>query len=275
MDLSPPTRTALRTTARLSALATAINSLAPTVAFLIYDLATSGWGYLLPLTVISPLVLTMVVLAPALSVAVFWASGDERHRRVALWCVALLLLAYLGVAGYTAVSNYAHTSGMTVALWSNVINTLYPVTLLAYLLLSYRGPARTTIGPASPRRSGWAWLIAPLILIALLTGTAAVFAIAEQSLRLLYLLTAGLLYGWMRQRQPMPGSTSWHTVTLLLVLPAIPDYLFDLLATTTADVPLLLPWAGPLSIGVTVAVSIAVGALIVRVFTARPAACGE
>ena len=80
MALSPPTRSALRTTARLSALLTAINSLAPTVAFLIYDMVTGGWDSMLPLAIVSPLFLAMGVLAPALSVAVFWASADERRR---------------------------------------------------------------------------------------------------------------------------------------------------------------------------------------------------
>jgi hypothetical protein len=106
------------------------------------------------------------------------------------------------------------------------------------------------------------------MLIALLTDIAAVASIAEESLGLVYLLTAGLLYGWMRRRRPMPGSTAWQTVTLLLVVPAVPAYGFDLLAANTSDV-LLLPWAAPISISITLAVALAIGALSVRAWHAH------
>jgi hypothetical protein len=66
----------------------------------------------------------------------------------------------------------------------------------------------------------------------------------------------------------MPGSTAWQTVTLLLVVPAVPAYGFDLLAANTSDV-LLLPWAAPISISITLAVALAIGALSVRAWHAH------
>lgn len=241
MALSVPARTALRTTTRVSMLVIAAGGLVPLGA-LIYSTLTSGWRA----GPDTPAYVGLALIAPLLATVGFWATGSDRHQAVALAATVALFVDYVALSGYTMWLNHSHSPNALPGLsaWSEIIDTIYPLTILVYLCLSYRGPA---LG-MTEHNGRWLRLVGlPQVLVAVCGVAASIFMVTSQPVGMIVLICAAALYAWLRHRHPRPGATSWATVTLLLVVPALPTYALSLIGYGLRN--LVRPhWAQPAAV---------------------------
>lgn len=175
-------------------------------------------------------------LAIVAGLVVFWASSrpddDRRNRRIALGAAAVIALLDMAEL-------LIFVQAVPVLEWWFATRLLageaFSLGVVVCLVLSYRGrPLDLGETGVLRERSPWIWMV-----IAPLAGFDVLVAWLENRVQLaevpvVGMLVAGLLYGLLRHRHPLPGAARWSAATWPLIALMIPVYVTDIAAVATS-----------------------------------------
>jgi hypothetical protein len=227
MHYRDSTRTTLRTAARLGFLFYATSGLF-SVFWLVFALPHVTW---------ERLSLFVTLLGPICASVAFRASGSESRRRTALTAAWLMWAAGLIWTIVAAALTYGSVSGGLgdATSWNNTISMIWPLSMVSFLQVSYRGSTLQLEENTAPYCRAWCRVAVVLFVAGAAANVLDGTLFVGQTVELLVLLAGGLGYGWMRRKRPLVGAADWRDVTVLVAAPVLPAIVFDLATSHSPD----------------------------------------
>lgn len=165
-------------------------------------------------------------LFPIAALVAFHASLRPRRARRAVSAAVSLLVLELALPIFWAARSSPAAEVARDALWAWALDEVWLIVGVGMFAASYRRP-RTPVETSAPLGesvSGRLWVayvLAPLIATLWLWA-----ALTPLSPNVGVLLVAGGLYGLLHRHRPVPAAASWASVTLTLLLLAIPHQIY-------------------------------------------------